>query len=130
MLGFCGLGGKTQAQSATYNALAGWAAKRKRIVRGALLVAVPDPCGSNFPTQADGFAHLPLSRLPYRSIVVSSQNDPYGSPEYAKSCADVWGSTFVDIGRAGHINGASNLGAWPAGLKLLDELRSPSPTWM
>jgi predicted alpha/beta hydrolase family esterase len=49
------------------------------------------------------FAPLLLSRLPYRRIVVFGQDDPYGSSEYAKSCADVWGGTLVDIGRAGHI---------------------------
>ena len=102
-----------------------WAAQRRQSIRGALLVAVPDPSGPNFPPQAEGFSPLPLLKLPYRSIVVSSQDDPYGSPDYAKLCADAWGSTFVDIGRAGHINSASNLGGWPGGLRLLEELRSP-----
>jgi len=100
-----------------------WAAQRRRTIRGALLVAVPDPSGPDFPP-AEGFSPLPLLKLPYISIVVSSQDDPYGSPEHAKSCADAWGSRFIDIGRAGHINSASNLGVWPVGLRLLEELRS------
>jgi predicted alpha/beta hydrolase family esterase len=106
-----------------------WAAQRRRRIRGALLVAVPNPSGPNFPPQAKGFSPLPLLELPYRSIVVSSQDDPYGSPEHAKLCADAWGSRFVDIGRAEHINNASILGRWPDGLRLLEELRSPSRTW-
>ncbi len=108
-------------------AVAHWVARhrRNRRISGALLVAVPDPNGPNFPLQAKGFSPVPLSRLPCRSIVVSSQDDPYGSAEYANSCAEAWGSTFVDIGRAGHINGASNLGDWPDGRRLLEQLRTP-----
>jgi uncharacterized protein len=87
-----------------------WAAQRRQRIRGALLVAVPDPSGSNFPPQAEGFSPVPLFKLPCRSILVSSQDDPYATAEYAKSCAGVWGSTLVDIGKAGHINSASNLG--------------------
>jgi uncharacterized protein len=30
-----------------------------------------------------------------------------------------WGSQLVEIGRAGHINGASDLRMWPAGMRLL-----------
>jgi uncharacterized protein len=100
-----------------------WAKQYRRSIRGALLVAVPNPDEPSFPAQTHGFSPIPLLELPYRSIVVSSQDDPYGTPEYAKFCAGAWGSTFVDIGKAGHINAASNLGRWPAGLKLMKELR-------
>jgi predicted alpha/beta hydrolase family esterase len=109
-------------------AFAHWAARHRpsRSIRGALLVAVPDPGGPNFPSQAEGFSPVPLLKFPCSSIVVSSQDDPYGSPEYSKSCADAWGSTLIDIGRAGHINGDSHLGDWAYGRRLLEELRAPS----
>jgi len=100
-----------------------WAAQCQRKIRGALLVAAPDPSGPNFPSEAVGFSKPARLRLPCKSIVVSSQDDPYASPDYAKSCADAWGSAFVDVGRAGHINAASNLAHWPMGLKLLEGLR-------
>ena len=101
-----------------------WAARHKRRIRGALLVAVPDPAGPNFPPEAKGFSPIPLFKLPCRSILVASQDDPYATPEYSKSCADAWGSTLVAVGRAGHINASSNLGNWPDGLRLLSTLRS------
>jgi serine hydrolase len=104
-----------------------WAAQCQGNIHGALLVAAPDPSGPNFPSEAAGFSKPARLRLPCKSIVLSSQDDPYASPEYAKSCADAWGSTFVDIGRAGHINAASNLVHWPAGLKLLEGLRAVNP---
>jgi hypothetical protein len=42
--------------------------------------------------------------------------------ERARSFANSWGSTFVGIGDAGHINSASALGDWPRGRELLSEL--------
>jgi uncharacterized protein len=41
------------------------------------------------------------------------------SAERAKDIARAWGSRFVDIGRAGHVNGDSGLGDWPEGKRLL-----------
>jgi hypothetical protein len=66
---------------------------------------------------------MPCERLPFRSTVVASTDDHYVDLEQARSYATAWGSTFVDIGAAGHINTASNLGEWPAGYSLLEDLR-------
>ena len=107
--------------------VAHWAASAEsdRIarVRGALLVGPSDPEGPNFPAGATGFAPMPRRRLPFRTTVVASEDDRYVSLEQARSYAVAWGSTFVDIGAAGHINAASNLGEWPAGYSLLEGLR-------
>ena len=101
-----------------------WAMREpERNVRGFMLVSVPDPTGSRFPVEARGFATPPLKMLPYSSIVVSSEDDPYGAPAYARRCAEAWGSRFVNVGAAGHINAASNLGKWEQGLELLQSLR-------
>jgi predicted alpha/beta hydrolase family esterase len=92
-------------------------------VRGALLVGPSDPEGPNYPAAPTGFAPMPSTALPFPSVVVASQDDRYVSLEQARSYATAWGSTFVDVGAAGHINSASNLGAWPAGYALLERLR-------
>lgn len=104
-------------------ALAHWAAGEHSPIRAALLVAVPDARGNNFPPQAAGFADTPEQAFPFRSTVVASADDPYGSPENAARLARAWGSRFVEIGQCGHINADSGLGAWPAGYALLQELR-------
>jgi predicted alpha/beta hydrolase family esterase len=93
-------------------------------VRGALLVGPSDPEGPNYPVGPSGFAPMPLFALPFPSTVVASRDDEYVSLSQARSYAEAWGSTFVDIGAAGHINSASNLGAWPAGYALLETLRN------
>ena len=91
-------------------------------VRGALLVAPSDPEGPNYPAGPSGFAPMPRLRLPFRSVVVASEDDEYVSLEQARSYAESWGSAFVNVGAAGHINSASNLGAWPRGYALLEGL--------
>jgi predicted alpha/beta hydrolase family esterase len=93
-------------------------------VAGALLVAVPDPAGRQFPAAAIGFAPVPPGPMPCPSLVVASRDDPYASIEYARQRADSWRSRLVDIGEAGHINAASGLGDWSAGHDLLSSLAS------
>ena len=112
------------AHSLACLAVAHWSATSRSPIKGALLVAVPDAKGPNFPTQARGFEQTPTHRFPFRSTVVVSDADPYGSPEHAASLAAAWGSRLVHIGSRGHINADSGLGAWPEGYALLSELRA------
>lgn len=97
-----------------------WAAQTHSKVKGALLVAVPDPDGEQFPSSATGFAHTPLQVLPFKTKVVASSNDPYGGENFARRCAQAWGSEFHAIGERGHINGDSGLGNWQDGVDLLE----------
>jgi len=46
---------------------------------------------------------------------VASSDDPYVDFERAEFFAMSWGAGFTDIGRYGHINASSGLGAWPEG---------------
>lgn len=92
-------------------------------VRGALLVAPSDPTGTHYPTGPTGFAPVPLQPLPFPSIVVASDDDLYVSEAMAKLYAAAWGSQFVSLPGAGHINSESRLGLWEDGLRLLDTLR-------
>lgn len=91
--------------------------------RGALLVSPSDvESPAHTPPATRGFSPIPLGRLPFPSIVVASTNDPYVGFDRAEHFAKSWGSRFVTVPRAGHINAASGLGEWGDGRKLLDEL--------
>jgi len=107
--------------------VAHWAAvaapSRMARVRGALLVAPSDPTGPRYPVGPEGFGPVPDVPLPFPSIVVASTDDEYVTLERAQTYAAAWGSRFVNVGAAGHINSASGLGAWPAGYALLEALR-------
>lgn len=99
-----------------------WAAQYGRSIRGALLVApsnVETAHYAAFPTT--GFAPMPLQPLPFPSKVVASATDEWVSPARARAFAAAWGSEFIDLGAAGHINAASGYGEWPAGLALLHD---------
>jgi predicted alpha/beta hydrolase family esterase len=112
------------AHSAGCALVAHWAVgESSSRIRGALLVAPSDPEAPSFPSGPTGFAPIPLLRLRFRSVVVASSNDPYVTPSRARTFATAWGSEFVMIGEAGHINSASGLGDWPEGLALLNTLR-------
>jgi len=102
--------------------VAHWAAQTQQRVRAALLVAVPDPQGPSFPAQVQGFESMPMRPLPFPSLLVASSDDPYASLEHSQACAGAWGSRWVNIGAAGHINAASGLGQWPEGCSLLQSL--------
>ena len=116
------------AHSSSCALVAHWArdasAKNLAKVRGALLVAPSDPEGPSFPEGPTGFAPIPMARLPFPSIVVASRDDPYITMERAREYAAAWGSEFVDLGEAGHINAASGLGSWAVGYGLLQRLRT------
>ena len=109
------------AHSAGCLLVAHWSALNpQRNVKGALLVAPP----ARFPPGPSGFLPVPLHPLPFPSILVASGNDEYATIEQSRHFADAWGSRFVDVGMAGHINSDSGLEDWPVGFALLDELRA------
>ncbi|KGD86976.1 alpha/beta hydrolase [Achromobacter sp. RTa] len=97
-------------------------------VAGALLVAPADVERTDAPVCLRGFAPMPRQPLPYQSVVVASDNDPYCRLERARAFAGDWGSRIVILPDAGHINADSGLGDWPQGLKLLGALRRRA-TW-
>ena len=88
-------------------------------VVGALLVAPADP---ERRAVLHDFAPVPSTRLPYRSILVASSNDPYCPIRLAGAYARAWGSEFVRLPDAGHINIASGHGEWALGWALLQSL--------
>lgn len=97
-------------------------------VAGALLVAPADP---ERRAVLSDFAPVPFAPLPYRSIVVASSNDPYCPVRLVGAYARAWGSEFVRMQNAGHINTESGHGEWPLGWALLQSLQgdtlAPTP---
>jgi len=83
------------------------------------LVAPSDIENPVYTFPMTGFTPIPLEKLPFKSLVVASSNDVWVSEERAKFFADAWGSEYLNIGEAGHINVAGGYGEWPAGLELL-----------
>ncbi len=108
---------------------AAWAAHSKNThrVQGALLVAPGDPEREELRAVLKSWSPIVRQTLPFKSILLGSQNDPYCSFERARSFAQAWGSEFIDYGARGHINAESGLGDWPEGRALLARLQPPKP---
>ncbi|MGY4711995.1 RBBP9/YdeN family alpha/beta hydrolase [Mycolicibacterium sp. CBM1] len=100
-----------------------WAATPQAVgrVAGYFLVAVPDPHERGFPLAASTFRDVVAHRLVMPAMIVASANDPYGSLRYSRGVAARTGATLRTVGRRGHINAASGVGAWPVGQRLLAE---------
>jgi uncharacterized protein len=99
-----------------------WAEKYGHSIRGALLVGPSDTEAASYPPGTNGFTPMPSYRLPFPSIVVASTDDFYVSIDRAGFFAGNWGSELVEAGALGHINAASNIGNWPQGYTILQQL--------
>lgn len=102
--------------------IAHWAKRTGKTIKGALLVAPSDIEQPVYTFPATGFTPIPKEIIPFKTIVVGSSNDEWVSLERAQYFAKCWGSEFVDIGKAGHINADAGYGEWPFGLDLLKKL--------
>jgi uncharacterized protein len=105
------LGCALTAWWASHHGSAAHAAK----VKGALLVAPPNVERPDFPESAAGFAPMPRTPMPFKTIVAASSDDPWCPLAKAKEWARDWGAQFHNIGPLGHINADSGLHDWPQG---------------
>jgi len=107
-------------------AIAHWAAEYGKrgsgCVLAALLVAPADVEAPTAPEVVRGFRPVPLTSLPFSSVVVASRTDQHLSFERATELALAWGSSLVDAGDAGHLNTDAGYGPWPAGERILIHL--------
>jgi len=103
---------------------AAWAAHSRNThrVRGALLVAPPEIGREDLRDMLPGWSPVLRQPLPFRSVLVASTDDPFGSFGHAHDLAAQWRSTLHPIGPRGHINADSDLGDWPEGHALLQDL--------
>ena len=115
------------AHSLGCHLVASWAALSPNVskVAGALLVAPPDPEHLELPPQLHSWVK-PMSpvldKLPFKTTLVASSRDPFCKIDASQKLAQLWGSSFVNVGELGHINAESGLGDWPAGREILMQL--------
>ena len=96
-------------------------------VAAAFLGAPSDVEAPTYPAGPTGFGPMPPQKLPFRSVVVASTDDPFVTIERAEFFARCWGSRLIKIAGAGHINTASvntasGFGRWPEGEEWLRQL--------
>ena len=99
-----------------------WFERYGHQIKGALFVAPSDVDKPNYPKYIQGFNPMPAKKLPFPSIVVASSDDHVVEIERAKIFARNWGSEFVALQNAGHIESKSGFGKWDEGLLFLKRL--------
>ena len=106
--------------------VAAWASHSRNThrVKAVLLVAPGDAEREELRPVLTSWSPIPQNRLPFKSVLVGSSNDPYCSFERAQGFAGAWGADFINLGPLGHINGESCLGDWPQGHALLELLKA------
>lgn len=104
------------------------ASDRANKVAGVMLVAPANPERFTLggvrkaeDASVDGILNwfIPTEKLPFPSLVVASTDDPWMLHEKARFWSGLWGSQFVTLNKAGHINIESGFGPWLEGLHLL-----------
>ena len=112
------------AHSLGCHLVAAWAGHSQHTARvhAALLVAPPDLLQAGTPPQLHNWLPMGARSLPFASTVVLSTDDPFCALPRGQEIARAWGSEVVTLPAAGHLNGDSGLGNWPAGQALLQAL--------
>ena len=97
-------------------------------MRGAWLVAVPDPGGPRFPAAARAFANVPggdFGGLPV--LAIASSDDGYDPSGRGIAWASARGATPLRLGPRGHLNAEAGLAQWPEGRALLTAFMAGLP---
>jgi len=79
-------------------------------IAGAFMVAPSDR------GPADIWPEAATKPLPFPAMVLASRDDSYVAFDRAEVFASAWRAALVDMGQAGHMGNAADLGLWPAGL--------------
>ncbi len=103
--------------------VAAWAvhSKNTHLVKAALLAAPPDTEREDIRQMLPGWV-VPLQKLPFKTVVFASSNDPFCRLDQAERFASGWGATCIDMGTRGHINADSGLDDWLHGHEELLQL--------
>jgi len=87
-----------------------------------MLVAPPDADLVQQKVDKKLFEESPFHQILFPTVLVASTNDPWTTIEKSRLYAEKWGSEFINIGEAGHINNLSGFGKWDEGLAILKTL--------
>ena len=109
--------------------VAAWASHSRNThrVKAALLVAPADVERDDVRMLLPSWTPIPLAKLPFKTLLFASSNDPFCSPVRARQFASAWGTDFTDVGACGHLNAESGLGDWPQAHAQLRRLMGDTP---
>jgi predicted alpha/beta hydrolase family esterase len=104
--------------------IAAWAQISAHVhkVEAALLVSPSDVEASHLEGVFSSWQPIELKALPFKSMLIGSQNNPDCSAARTAHLANCWGCKYLNLGECGQLNAESNLRDWPEGHALLNDL--------
>lgn len=90
-------------------------------VKAAFMVAPADVENELLKSSIHGWSNVSLQKLPFRSKVIASKDDPFCNFKKSRLLAEAWGAELVDAGYLGHINADSGVGGWEQGFQILQK---------
>ena len=94
----------------------------KKQVSGLFLVAPPDLNKKIIRQDLSSFVTEPITNAEIPGYLIYSENDPYADPFWSNNLGIQLGIESISAGMLGHINKESNLGLWPKGKQIFDNL--------
>lgn len=111
------------------NVIAQWAETKPlnlKKIKAAVLVAPADVDNQNLPQEITAQGPMPYSKLPFPSLAVGSDDDPYTPLGTLYSLAEACGSELIVLSRAGHIASADGYGQWDGIVKYIEDFAKVS----
>lgn len=93
-------------------AIVKWSVLYKKSVKSAILVAPADIEQTISEVNLKSFLPIPLEHIKFKTLLITSSNDTWIKSDRAIMFAKKWGSDYINIGNAGHINVSSGFGYW------------------
>jgi predicted alpha/beta hydrolase family esterase len=94
----------------------------KKQIGGLFLVAPPDLNKKIIQQDLSSFVTEPITNAGMPGYLIYSENDPYADPFWSNNLGLQLGIESISAGMLGHINSESNLGLWPKGKQIFDNL--------
>ncbi|WP_084659895.1 RBBP9/YdeN family alpha/beta hydrolase [Vibrio sonorensis] len=105
------------------NVIAQWAEKHDSSrVKAALLVAPADIDAEKAISEIQVQRPMATQKLPFKSLIVCSDNDEHMSLSRSKETAEQWGSDIVVKKGASHFHTDAGYGDWPEGEAMIESL--------
>ena len=95
-------------------------------VKAAVLVAPANVDDKHLPPDITAQSPLPYNKLPFPTLVIGSDNDPFMSLKVLEDLAEAWGAELTVLPSAGHIASSDGYGVWPEVAELIEEFTKTS----
>lgn len=96
----------------------------KTKIKGGFFVAPPSLKKLDTINKTKNLPPYPEEKLPFPSLVISSENDKFAIFQDIKNLSQKWGSLHINAGNSQHLAADTGHGPWPEGLLIFSNFLS------